>query len=84
MYTTLYIYKLIEVIMRLPYFVSLFISIVFCTSSLASAEEPPELPPLNPKYEAEHAMVLVNKGSSVYAINIQALSFPLICMLCTR
>ena len=76
MYTTLYINKLIEVIMRLPYFVYLFISIIFCTSSLANAEEPPELPPLNPKYEAEHAMVLVNKGSSVYAINIPSFELP--------
>ena len=76
MYTTLYIYKLIEVIMRLPYFVYLFISIIFCTSSLVNAEEPPELPPLNPKYEAEHAMVLVNKGSSVYAINIPSFELP--------
>tara|TARA_B110000046_G_C12829464_1_gene328856 strand:- start:578 stop:742 length:165 start_codon:yes stop_codon:yes gene_type:complete len=33
-------------------------------------EEAAELPTLNPKYNAEHAMVLVNKGSGIYALNL--------------
>ena len=60
--------------MRLFTFIVLFISLVLPLSVLA--EDPPELPPLDPKYEAEHAMVLVNHGSSVYAINIPSYELP--------
>ena len=60
--------------MRLFTFIVLFICLVLPISALA--EDPPELPPLDPKYEAEHAMVLVNHGSSVYAINIPSYELP--------
>ena len=42
--------------MRLFTLVLLFFGLI----APIAAEEPPELPPLDPKYEAEHAMVLVN------------------------
>lgn len=39
-------------------------------------EEAVELPPLNPKYNAEHAMALVNKGSGIYALNLPSYKLP--------
>jgi len=62
--------------MRLFTFIMLFFGFIVSISAHADTEEPPELPPLNPKYEAEHAMVLVNHGSSVYAINIPSYELP--------
>jgi hypothetical protein len=43
-------------------------------STLAAAEE--KLPPLNPKYKAEHAMVLANQGSSVFVANLPGYKLP--------
>jgi hypothetical protein len=39
-------------------------------------EEAAELPPLNPKYKAEHAIALVNKGSGIYAFNLPGYKSP--------
>ncbi|AZN32001.1 hypothetical protein [Pseudoalteromonas sp. Xi13] len=39
-------------------------------------EEAAELPPLNPKYKAEHAIALVNKGSGIYAFNLPSYKLP--------
>jgi len=59
LYSTLLTPKLIEVIMRL-----LLTLLIITISGYAFAEEEAaELPPLNPKYKAEHAIALVNKGS---------------------
>ncbi|MBQ4836253.1 hypothetical protein [Pseudoalteromonas luteoviolacea] len=51
---------------------------LFCTISfLATAEkEKKELPPLNPAYQGEHGMVLMNRGSKIYATNFASYKLP--------
>ncbi|MBQ4833148.1 hypothetical protein J8L70_07840 [Pseudoalteromonas sp. MMG010] len=44
-------------------------------SHLVIAQEQ-ELPPVNPKYNAEHAMVLVNHGSKIFALNKPGYEIP--------
>ncbi|MEN8635452.1 hypothetical protein ABFV74_06950 [Pseudoalteromonas distincta] len=42
----------------------------------AAEEEKAELPPVDPAYNAEHPMVLVNQGSSIIAMNLPAYNSP--------
>ncbi|MDN3379228.1 MULTISPECIES: hypothetical protein [unclassified Pseudoalteromonas] len=39
-------------------------------------EETKELPPINPAYNAEHAMALVNQGSRIFAVNLPTYKQP--------
>jgi hypothetical protein len=41
-----------------------------------SEEEVKELPPINPAYNAEHAMALVNQGSRIFAVNLPTYKQP--------
>ncbi|TMO74224.1 hypothetical protein [Pseudoalteromonas aurantia] len=41
-----------------------------------AAEKKKQLPPLNPAYKAEHAMVLMNRGSRIYAANFPTYTTP--------
>lgn len=41
-----------------------------------AAEKEKQLPPLNPAYKAEHAMVLMNRGSRIYAANLPTYTTP--------
>ncbi|MBB1482055.1 hypothetical protein H5186_21775 [Pseudoalteromonas sp. SG41-2] len=57
----------------------LFILLLAFMSSIANAEEEAvkeELPPINPAYNAEHAMVLVNQGSRIFAVNLPTYKLP--------
>ncbi|MCF2856416.1 hypothetical protein L1286_02950 [Pseudoalteromonas sp. SMS1] len=45
-------------------------------SCFALAEEKKELPPLNPAYQGEHGMVLMNRGSKIYATNFPSYKLP--------
>ena len=57
----------------------LFIMLLAFMSSIATAEEEAvkeELPPINPAYEAEHAMVLVNQGPRIFAANLPTYKLP--------
>lgn len=42
----------------------------------AAEEEKVELPPVDPAYNAEHPMALVNQGSSIIAINLPSYNSP--------
>ncbi|TQF71760.1 hypothetical protein [Pseudoalteromonas luteoviolacea] len=52
----------------------LFLLLTFSFFSLA--EEKKELPPLNPAYQGEHGMVLMNRGSKIYATNFPSYKLP--------
>lgn len=57
----------------------LFIMLLAFMSSIATAEEEAvkeELPPINPAYEAEHAMILVNQGPRIFAANLPTYKLP--------
>ena len=42
----------------------------------AAEEEKAELPPVDPSYNAEHPMALLNQGSSIFAINLPTYKAP--------
>ncbi|BDF93415.1 hypothetical protein [Pseudoalteromonas sp. KAN5] len=44
-------------------------------SCFVIAEEQ-ELPPINPAYEVEHAMILVNQGPRIFAANLPTYKLP--------
>ncbi|MBQ4812230.1 hypothetical protein A7985_19200 [Pseudoalteromonas luteoviolacea] len=51
--------------------------LIFLTIGFSSvAEEKKELPPLNPAYQGEHGMVLMNRGSKIYATNFPSYKLP--------
>ncbi|KZN36745.1 hypothetical protein [Pseudoalteromonas luteoviolacea] len=50
--------------------------ILFTFSFFSIAEEKKELPPLNPAYQGEHGMVLMNRGSKIYATNFPSYKLP--------
>lgn len=56
-------------------FVLTFI-VAFCTSFVVFAEEEKQLPPLDPAYEGVHGMVLMNKGSRVFAYHLPTYEKP--------
>jgi hypothetical protein len=56
-------------------FIAIFL--LFVSHSVFSEEEQKkELPPLNPAYEAEHGMALINQGSRIYAANFAGYKAP--------
>lgn len=55
----------------------LFCVLLISLSTLVqSAEVANDLPPINPAYKAEHAMVLVSQGSRIFAINLPSYKPP--------
>lgn len=54
----------------------LLFSLLVCSSFLTHAEEAKELPPINPAYNAEHPMALVNQDSRIFAINFPSYKPP--------
>ena len=55
----------------------LFTLLLITISSFTLAEEEKvELPPVDPAYNAEHAMVLINQNSSVFAVNLPGYELP--------
>ena len=55
----------------------LFTLLLLLLSTTAFAEEEKvELPPLDPSYNAVHPMALVNRGSSIFAINLPSYRSP--------
>ncbi|MCQ8877530.1 hypothetical protein NQT69_05715 [Pseudoalteromonas shioyasakiensis] len=52
------------------------ILLVGLTTVAYCEEEAKELPPINPAYNAEHAMALVNQGSRIFAVNIPSYKQP--------
>jgi hypothetical protein len=55
---------------------SLLIVLAIFISHITIAEEAVELPPVNPKYEAVHAMALVNRGAKIFALNLPTYKRP--------
>ena len=58
--------------MRLLFFMLLF----GLTTAAYCEEEVKELPPINPAYNAEHAMALVNQGSRIFAVSLPTYKQP--------
>ncbi|AOT09309.1 hypothetical protein [Pseudoalteromonas luteoviolacea] len=55
----------------------LLFTLISAFSFIALAEEEKkELPPLNPAYKGEHGMVLMNRGSKIYATNFASYKLP--------
>ncbi|NNG41939.1 hypothetical protein HJP15_03110 [Pseudoalteromonas sp. NEC-BIFX-2020_002] len=60
--------------MRLPLILLFAFMSTFTTAEEEVVKE--ELPPMNPAYSAEHAMVLVNHGSRIFAISLPTYKLP--------
>jgi len=56
--------------------VFLLLGLLFTCAVIAEEEKKPEPEPLDPSYHAEHPMVLVNKGSNIYAMNMSGYRMP--------